>query len=160
MWAISLAGMGLSAYSTIKEGKAAEELGEAQQAAFEGEAQAAVLAGAEESRLKRKEGRELLASQIATISASGGGFAGSNLAVMAESAKNVEMDALTIERNTQTRAKSLRTRGAFARYEGDVARRRSQFRALSGGLKGIGSMYSQYKTDKYRKDRLKYLKYL
>lgn len=138
-------GTGLSAYSTIQGGKQAAEMGKAQQAAFEGEAQATVMAGAEESGLKRAEGRELLASQIAAVSASGGGLVGSNLVEMAESARKVEMDALTIERNAQTRAKSLRTRGAFARYEGRLAGRKARIRALAGVLKTSGQLYGMYK---------------
>ena len=140
-------GSALSAYSTIKGGEQAAETGEAQQAAFEGEAQAGVMAGAEASRLKREEGRRLTASQIAAVSASGGGLVGSNLVIMAESARRVEMDALTIERNAQIRAKSLRTRGEFARYEGQVARRSARIRALAGGLKTAGQLYGMYKYD-------------
>lgn len=145
MLAIALAGMGLSAFSAIRAGKEADEVGEAQQAAFEGEAAAEVTAGAEEAGLKRKEGRELLASQIAMVSASGGGLVGSNLVIMAESARNVEMDALTIERNAQTRAKSLRTRGGFARHEGQLARRKARIRATAQGLRSAGQLYGLYK---------------
>lgn len=137
-------GGGMSAYSTVQGGKHAAEVGKAQQEAFEGEAGAQVTAGAEAAGLKRKEGRELLASQIAAVSASGGGMVGSNLVVMAESARNVETDALTIERNAQTRAKALRTRGAFARHEGQLARRNARIRAAAGGLKTGAKLYGLY----------------
>ena len=145
------AGAGMSAYSTVQAGKAADEMAEAQRLAFEGEAGAEVTAGAEAAGLKRKEGRALLASQIAAVSASGGGMVGSNLVVMAESARNVETDALTIERNAQTRAKSLRTRGAFAQFEGQLARRSSRIRATAGALKTAGQLYGLYAAEEERK---------
>ncbi len=145
MWVVSLVGMGMSAYSSIQQGKAAAAAGEAQKAAYEGEAQAVIMGGAEEAALKRKEGRALAAANIALVSASGGGMVGSNLVVMAESAKNVEMDALTIERNAQTRAKSLRGTGAFAKYEGQLARRNARMRMVSEGFKGASRLYGMYK---------------
>ena len=144
--AISIIGMGISAYSSYQQGQQAAELGEAQQAAYEAEAQAVVQAGAEESRLKREEGRGFLASQIALVSATGGGMVGSNLVVMAESARRIETDALTIERNAQTRAKFLRTRGAFARYEGQLARSNARIRALAGGMRSAGQLYGMYNS--------------
>lgn len=137
-------GQALSAYSAIQGGQEAAEMGKLQQQMFEGEARAEVMAGAEAAGLKRKEGRRLLASQIATASVSGG-LVGSNLVIMAESARNVEMDALTIERNAQTRAKSLRTRGEFARYEGQLARRRARTRAFAGAAKTAGQLYLLHK---------------
>lgn len=145
---IMAAGQGMSAYSSLQEGKQAAEIGEAQQAAYEGEARAEIMAGAEAAGLKRKEGRRLLASQIAAASVSGG-LVGSNMVIMAESARNIETDALTIERNAQTRAKSLRIRGEFARYEGRAARRRARIRAVAGGAETGGKMYGMYKGGKY-----------
>lgn len=140
-----IGGMGLSAYSTIMGGKEAAEIGKLQQQEYETEAQAAVMAGAEEARAKRKEGRRLLASQIAAISASGGGLVGSNLVIMAESARNVEADALTIERNAQIRARALRKRGEWARYEGKLDKRRARMRAFTDILGKAGQSYLMYK---------------
>jgi len=155
MQAIGLAaiigGSGLSAYSTIMGGKEAAEIGKYQQLQYESEAQAEIAAGAEEARAKRDEGRRLTASQIAAVSASGGGLVGSNLIVMAESARNVEMDALTIERNAQIRARALRTQGDLARYEGQLARRNARTRAFSDILGTAGQMYLMYKYPQPKK---------
>jgi len=144
-WAVTLGSMALSAYSSYQEGEQAEELGEYQQQQYEAEAQATVQAGAEEARAKREEGRGLTAAQIAVISATGGGLVGSNLVVMAESARNVEMDALTIERNAQTRAKFLRARGSFAKHEGQLARTNARTRGMAQLLSSAGSLYGTYK---------------
>jgi len=139
-------GSALSAYSAYESGEYAEEMGELQRQQYEAEAQAEVMAGAEAARAKREEGKRLAASQIAAVSASGGGLVGSNLVVMAESARNVESDALTIERNAQTKAKFLRTKGAFAEYEGQLAKRNARMRGLSNLLGTLGSAYLMYKS--------------
>lgn len=140
-----IGGQALSAYSTLAGGKEAAEAGKLQQQQFEAEAQAASLAGREEAYLKRKEGRRLTASQIAAFSASGSGLVGSNLVVMAETARNVEMDALTIQRNAQVRAIGLRQQGALARYEGQLARRNARIRAFSDTASFAGKSYLMYK---------------
>ncbi len=137
--------MALSAYSTLQGGKEAAEAGKFQQQQYEAEAKAALMAGGEEARLKRQEGRRLTASQIAAFSASGSGLVGSNLVVMAQSARNVEMDALTIERNAGVRASTLRTQGAWARYEGRLARYNARIRAFAGTASSAGTSYLTYK---------------
>ena len=139
-----IGGTALSAYSTIQGGQDAADIGKMQKAQFDSEARAVELAGSEEVLEKRKEGRRLQASQIATASASGG-LVGSNLVIMAQSAQNVEADALTISRNAQVRANSLRTRGEWARYEGQLARRNARTRAFSGALGTAGQAYLMYK---------------
>jgi hypothetical protein len=140
-----IGGSALSTYSAIQGGKEAAGAGKLQQQQLAAEANAAITAGGEEARLKRQEGNRLLASQIAAISASGSGLVGSNLVVMAESARNVEMDALTIERNAQVRASSLLAQGAMARYEGQLARRNARIKAFSNILGTAGQLYMMYK---------------
>lgn len=135
----------LSAWAAVEGGKEAAEMGKLQQKQFNAEADAVLLAGGEAALEKRKEGRRLTASQIAAISASGGGLVGSNLVVMAESARNVEMDALTIERNAGVAAQSLRFRGQIARYEGQLAKRNARIRATAGMLSTAGGGYADFK---------------
>ena len=143
-WILIGGGAGLSAYSTIQGGKEAAEAGKIRQQQFEAEADATIAAGMEESGARRKEGRELTASQIAAFSVSGG-LVGSNLVRMAETARNVEADALTIERNAQIRATSLRTQGEWARYEGQLARRNARIRAFTGVAGTAGRLYLMHK---------------
>jgi len=138
-------GAGLSTLSTLDEGKDAARQSKIQQQQYEAEAQAQVIAGQEEARAKREEGKRLRASQLAAISASGGGLVGSNLVVMAETARNVEMDALTIERNSQLRALSLQNQGRIAQYQGQMARKNSRIRAFSNVLGSSAKAYYMYK---------------
>lgn len=145
--AAMIGGQALSTYSTLQSGKEQAEAGKLQQQQFEAEAKAASMEGREAAYLKRQEGRRLTASQIAAFSASGSGLVGSNLIVMAESARNVEMDALTIERNAQVRAIGLRQQGALARYEGQLARRNARIRAFSDTASFAGKSYLMYKEN-------------
>ena len=145
MWAVTLGSMALSAYSSYEEGEQAEELGELKQQQKEAEAQATVQAGAEESRAKMEEGRGLTAAQMAVILATGSGLVGSNLVIMAETIRNVAMDALTIERNAQTRAKFLRAQGSFEKYEGQLTSQNARTRGMAQLLSSAGSLYGTYK---------------
>ena len=140
-------GSALSAYSTIQGGKDAAEAGKIQQQQLNAEAKAEEMAGLEAGGLKRKEGREIQAQQIAQASVSGG-LVGSNLVIMTETARNVEMDALTIGRNAGTKANALRMQGEWARYEGRMARWQSRIRATSDVLGTAGQSYLMYKSKK------------
>jgi len=141
MQLLTLAGAGLSAYSTIQGGKEAAETGELKLQLNEGEALAGVQSGMDKARFKREEGRRLMASLIAKP----GRMVGSKLVVMAENVRNVEADALMIELNAQTRAKALRMRGAFAKYEGEMARKNARIRAAANMLNTAGTLYGMYK---------------
>jgi hypothetical protein len=142
---MTVGGEAFSAYSTLEAGKEAAKAGKRQQELFEAEAEAELTAGGEAARIKREEGRRLTASQIAAISASGAGLVGSNLVVMAESAQNVELDALTLERNAGVRARALKVQGALAAWEGRLARRKARMRAFSDIMGTAGQGYLQYK---------------
>lgn len=134
------AGIGLSAYGTLEKGKEAAKAGKIQQQQLEAEAKAAEQVGQYESRLKRKEAERTQASQIAQMMANGGLLTGSNLEILAETARNYEDDALVISRNYQMQAINLRNKGALARYEGQLARRASRIRAVSDILSGAALM--------------------
>lgn len=133
-------GTGLSAYSTIQGGKEAAELGKVQQKQFEAEADAVRLAASEESLEIQKRARADIASGIATASVFGG-LVGSNVVLLAEKARNWEMDARTTERNAEIQARSLREKGKLARYQGQLARRNARMRATADIAGTAGQMY-------------------
>jgi len=143
--ALFAGGTALSAYSTIQGGNEAEETGKLQQQQLEAKAKGKVAEGLEAGGAKRKEGRELLATQIAQMSTSGG-LVGSNLVIAAESARNIEADAITIGTNADTAASDLRTEGLWARYQGQLAKRNSRIAAVAGGMKSAGQMYMMNKS--------------
>ena len=92
--AAAVGGMALSYQQTIQEGKDAAELAKIQQQQLDAQAKSVDEAGQFESREKRKEGKRAIASQIAQMSANGGQITGSNLAIVANTAKVFEGDAL------------------------------------------------------------------
>jgi len=132
------AGIGLSAYGTLKEGKEAAKAGEFAQKQYEAEAAAVTLAGQIESREKRKEAVRARSAAIAQMYAQGGQITGSKLISLTDSAIEYEADARMITRNYGVEAARLRTAGAWAAYQGRVARRASRIRALANAL-GQGS---------------------
>ena len=134
-------GMGLSAYNTIEEGKEAASLSKIGQQQLNAEAKAAEQAGAYESREKRKQGQRLKAAQIAQMNAQGGTLTGSNLRLLADTASEVEADALVISRNYGLRATQLRNEGSLMRYQGRLARRNARVRAAANTMSSIGGMY-------------------
>lgn len=140
------AGGGLSAYSTLEQGKQQVKYAKIAQKQLNAEADATEQAGAYESREKRKEGQRMQASQIAQISANGGMISGSNLLVMADSAREVENDAIAISYNYKTQANELRNRGALGLYQARIDRRSSRIRAFADALGTAGSAALMYKS--------------
>lgn len=131
-------GAGLSAYSTLEGGKEAADMGKLTQEQLNEEAKAAEQAGNYESREKRKEAARAKAGQIAQISANGGLLTGSNLVLVADTAKEYESDAIVIARNYKMEASRLRIAGSMAAYEGKQIRRASRVRAASDFMKTAG----------------------
>ncbi len=140
-----IGGQALSSYSTLQGGKEQAEAGKLQQQQFNAEAAAESVSGREAAYLKRQETRRMTASQIAAISASGTGLVGSNLVVIAESARNAEIDALTMERNSQIKVQSLKQRGRLARYEGQLAHRNARLRTFADIAGTAGKSYLMFK---------------
>ena len=134
-------GTGLSAYSTLEEGKQAAEMGKITQQQAEAEATAVEQAGQYEAREKRKEAQRFKASQIAQVGVQGGILTGSKLLLVAESVGEYEMDALVIERNYGLEAGRLRSAGALAAYQGRLARRAARVRAFTNIAQTAGMMY-------------------
>jgi len=148
-WALAAlaAGEGLKFASTWAEGNEAEEQGKiAKSQAFQ-EAEAVKMSGRDEALQMRHEAERFKASQIATISANGGMLTGSALLVVAESAKNFELDALTSERNYMVNATNIQNRGILAEYEGKVAKKNARLRAFGSLLGTAGQSYLSYKKN-------------
>lgn len=136
-----IGGLAYQAYSTYQQGKQAAEVGKYQQQQYLQEAEATRQAGQYESREKRKEGQRLIAQQVAQAGAQGGQITGSNLAILAETAKEIEADALMIQHNYDVKATQLKNEGAIAAYQGRSARSAARIRTFAKLGTGLGSMY-------------------
>lgn len=128
------AGLGLSTYATLEQGKAAEEQGKIMQQAKYAEAKAQEEAGEYESRQKRKEKARAIATAIAEIGARGGKLTGTNLTNLASASAEYEADAWMLWRNRKVQANMLRYEGDIARYQGKMTRRASKIRAVGNLL--------------------------
>ena len=87
--------------------------------------------GIEEARRTRVIGRKVLGEARAAYGASGIGLSGSALDVLAESASKNELDALTIEHESEARARMFEADAAMQRHQGKIAKRNSYLKAAS-----------------------------
>lgn len=160
--ALGATGLGMQLAGQYRAGQAAEAQAESEAAMreynarlAEREAAEAQEAAAFEERKLRKGGERLKATQRARIAKAGVTFEGSPLDVMAETARELEMDALLIRRGGQLGAQRFTAEAALSRLAGKSAllRGRAQRRAAQfgmaataiGGTAGILGTYGKYK---------------
>jgi len=127
-------GAAMQAKATLDEGKAGVKYAKIQQQQYVQEAAANRNVGNYESREKRKEGYRLKASQIAQIGAQGGSLSGTNLAMITDSAREVESDAFLLQRNYDLKSDTLINKGKFGVYSARVARRASRIKAFTNAV--------------------------
>ena len=134
--------MGLSAYGSLEEGKTANKMAKIQSSNLENESKATRMAGQSEMLEKQKEGARLQATQIAQMNAQGGTMTGSNLLTLATTAKEIEADAMMIERNYRMNANTLNSNAALTRWQGKNALRASRIRATADGLQSAAMLFA------------------
>lgn len=93
-------------------------------------AQVANNAGMEEAKLRREQ-RQEIAKQIASVGGQGIAFDGSVVDVIRQNIENQEMDALTLRYRGAIEGEGLKAQAKMAKYEGK--------QALYGGIAGAGS---------------------
>ncbi|WP_043588415.1 hypothetical protein [Geminisphaera colitermitum] len=139
----SVAGAGVSAYSSIQQGKATERLNNynaalAQQEASVKERDSRIAANAQ-----REQNAALLARQRALYAKSGVvGTTGTPLLVQSETAATLERSALDIERTGNIEAGRYRQQAVLDRMAGKSARRAGTLNAGATILGGVGSAAS------------------
>lgn len=134
----------------IAEYSGLRTMGEAQETLFEGNAKLAELnaddatrRGNEQANALRRQGRKIRGEQRAASAAQGidpdSGTAGD---IQDESARNVELDVITIKGNAWREAWGHKVQAEDLRYQGKMARIGAYAKAgstlLTGGLKGAG----------------------
>lgn len=97
-------------------------------------------AGAREEA-QRRMARRVLGSQRAAFGQAGTGTGGSAADVMAQSARDAELDALTIRYEGDLRARGMMAEAEGQRYAGRQARRAGYFQA-TGTLLGAAGDYA------------------
>jgi hypothetical protein len=89
---------------------------------------------------QRREARQILGSQRAAFAQSGTGLSGSAADVMAQSARDAELDALTLRYEGDMRARGLMAEAEGERYQGRVAEMNASNAKTSGYLNAAGSI--------------------
>lgn len=142
--AVMLVLAAVSAYMTYEQGQQQQEVMKYNAKVQENRAIEETQRAAFDANRAREQSRRVLANQRAVYGSSGVDIAaGSPLLVMADSAKQAELDAQIILSGGQARATDATARANIARYKGDVYARAGTINAgttlLSGATKAYGS---------------------
>jgi len=137
--AATVAGAGISAYSSYEAGKSQEALGKYNQAVMNNEALARQADARAAANAQRAQNEALKAKQRALYAKAGVVSAGTPLLVQAEQAATLEMAALDIERTGNIEAGRMRAQGDLDRMQGKIARRGANMQAAGTILQGAGS---------------------
>jgi hypothetical protein len=138
----------LSGFAARAEAKQAAALAEYNATVAEREGQAKEAAKEREAEIFQMHARELEAEQVAAYGKSGVTFRGSPLTVMAETAKNLEIDRQTILQEGRLARQFSEYEATGHRMEASAYRTKGRYAMLSGIGKGTGTMLlgmSEYK---------------
>lgn len=143
------AGTALSAYGQYQQGKSAQSLAQYNATLDRRNADTARLqATAEEERFRRQAARQR-GEQVGKIAASGVVVnTGSPLLVLADSAREAEMDALNIRYGGELKAQGLEANARSEEFQGKNAKRQGIIGAGSTLLSGAARTYKAYKEYK------------
>jgi hypothetical protein len=152
VWAgiiIAAIGVAVSATAAVQAGQQQEQAARFNRKAAENAALAAQQAAQANAAQRQDQLRRVLASQRANIAASGVSEEGSPLLVEIDSAKQAELQRLTILHQGQQTALGFETRGAYAKLAGRQAAEASYTQAGTSLLSGVSAglnTYQQYRT--------------
>lgn len=121
MTALMLGGAALSAYGQVKSGQDKNKAAKFNASIAEQQAESVLQQGTKQANLQRYRGRQLISSQRARYGASGVTASGSPLEVMAQTAEDVEYDALMTEWESKTKAQYYKSGAENSRRAGKKA---------------------------------------
>jgi len=150
--AVSAIGTAMSMQSQIAQGKSQNAWNQYNASVAERDAEAARQSAAYEAGLKRKEGERILGRQRALFGKAGVTFEGSPLLLMEETAANIEMDALMIERTGKLTGQRYESEATLSRMKGKSAQTTGYYGAyttlMTGASQAIG-VYGNYRASTY-----------
>lgn len=137
--AAAIAGAGVSAYSSIQQGKSAEAQAEYNAKQAELQAEDAQLRGGIEANKKRQEVRRVLAAQQTKLAANGVDTAsGSALNLFGDTSREGEIDAQTAYANAMREAYGYQSQATSYRFSGKTAMSNAYGQAAGSLLSGAG----------------------
>ena len=143
--AVMLVLAAVAAYASYEQGQQAQEVQKYNAKVNENRAIEETQRAAFDAARSREQSRRVLANQRAVYGASGVDIAaGSPLLVMADSAKQAELDAQIILSGGQARSSDAIARANIARYQGTAAARAGSIQAGTTLLSGATRAYGVY----------------
>ena len=138
--AAALAGAGVSAYSSIQQGKSAQAQAEYNAKQAEAQAADAQLRGGIAANQKRQEVRRAVAAQQTQLAANGvETSSGSALSLMSDTSREGELDAQTAYANAIREAYGYQSQATSYRFSGKSAMSNAYGQATGSLLSGAGS---------------------
>lgn len=145
--AASVAATGVTAYSTIQQGKFAADSAREEARAADFQARDALQRGVIEQDRHSLQVRRALGTQLARYGASGADVgSGSPLTVMADTAQLGKMDELVIRNNAAREAWGLTEQAKITRAKGRAARQAAYSQATASLLSGASDAYGIWKS--------------
>lgn len=155
--AAALAGAGVSAYSSIQQGKSAQAQAEYNAKQAEIQAEDAQLRGGIEANRKRQEVRRVLAAQQTKLAANGvETSSGSALNLFGDTSREGELDAQTAYANAMREAYGYQSQATSYRFSGKTAMSNAYGQAAGSLLSGAGKALDTWTSvPKTPKDQIK-----
>ena len=135
---------GVTAYGQYQQGQAQEAMANYNATIAENEAIATQQAIQSESRELARGQRELKGRQRMSISGRGGLMAGTDLLLLAEQAKTMQLDQLELQRQQDLAGVRGASEAAMSRYKGATAASAGKWTAGASLLKGAGQAASYH----------------
>jgi hypothetical protein len=143
--AASLAGAGISAYSSHQQGKAQERMAHHNAKIAQNAANNEALAASENAKRQRDENRRRLASIRGKMAKSGVNTgAGSAVDVLGTASSELELQALDLFRDSEIRRRNFQSQGAMSLFEGSQAKAAGNINAIGSLISGAGSAADSY----------------
>jgi len=140
----SMAGTLMSVQGQLAQGSAQKKWGEYNAQVAERDAESARQSAEYEAGLKRREGEKILGTQRALFGKAGVTFEGSPLMLMEQTAADVEMDALMIERGGVLTSQRYQSEATLSRMKGQAASRAGYYGAGTTLLTGASQAATTY----------------
>ncbi len=141
---ITAIGTGISVYGSMQAADAAEGAAAAEANEKRLQARKEQETAAENARRAEQEKARLIASQRASLAASGLAMEGTPLAVLGETARTLELDILDIGHQAAMQSRALRAGARVAEYEGAATATAIRTEAAGNALSSMGSAATNY----------------
>lgn len=138
--ATTLAGAGISAYSSYQQGKSQEAMANRNAKIAENAAENEALAAAENAKRQREHSHRQLAAIRSQMAGSGVQMStGSSLDTIGQAASEFELQAMDLFRDSNARQMEYQNQSVTTRWEGKQAAITGKFGAVGSLLGGAGS---------------------